>query len=105
MDLVHRNKDKTIYKLGIVGTGGVGKTTLAQKIYNDTRIKGSFSKQAWICVSQEYSTIDLLKEVLRKFEVQYQHDKTIGELSTKLATAIQNKSYFLVLDDVWQHGV
>ena len=25
MDLVHRNKDKTIYKLGIVGIGGVGK--------------------------------------------------------------------------------
>jgi len=105
MDLVLKNKDKTIYKLGIVGTGGVWKTTLTQKIYNDPKIKGNFSKQAWICVSQEYSIIDLLKEVLRKFEVQYQHDQSVGELSTKLATAIQNKSYFLVLDDVWQHGV
>ena len=46
-----------------------------------------------------------MKEVLRKFEVQYQHDQTVGELSTKLATAIQNKHYFLVLDDIWQHGV
>jgi len=105
MDLVLRNKDKTIYKLGIVGTGGVGKSTLEQKIYNDPKIKENFSKQAWICVSQEYSTTDLLKEVLRKFEVQYQHDQTVGELSTKLATAIQNKNYFLVLDDVWQLGV
>ena len=65
------------------------------------KIKGNFSKQAWVCVSQEYSPIDLLKEVLRNFEVQYQHDQTVGELSTKLATAIENKSYFLVLDDVW----
>ncbi|CAO1940352.1 unnamed protein product [Urochloa humidicola] len=105
IELILGNKDKTTYKLGIVGTGGVGKTTLAQKIYNDIKIKGNFSKRAWICVSQEYSTIDLLKEVLRNFDVQYQHDETVGELSTKLATAIQNNSFFLVLDDVWYHGV
>jgi len=46
-----------------------------------------------------------MKEVLRNFKVKYQHDQTVGELSTKLATTIQNKSYFLVLDDIWQHGV
>ncbi|CAL4979692.1 unnamed protein product [Urochloa decumbens] len=101
--LVH--KEKEAYKIGVVGTGGVGKTTLAQKIYNDHKVKGTFSKQAWICVSQEYSEIAILKEVLRNVGVDYKHDETIGELSRKLATAVENVNLFLVLDDVWQHEV
>lgn len=83
----------------------VGKTTLAQKIYNDNKIKTTFSKRAWICISQEYSEIDILKQILRNVEVQYQPSETLGELAEKLELATQNKSFFLVLDDVWKHEV
>ncbi|XP_047084865.1 putative disease resistance protein RGA3 [Lolium rigidum] len=99
------NKEKKAYKVGIVGTGGIGKTTLAQKIYNGKRLEGAFSKKAWICVSQEYSEVALLKEILRNFAVHYEQDETEGELSSKLAAAVTDKSFFLVLDDVWQPGV
>ncbi|CAL4990547.1 unnamed protein product [Urochloa decumbens] len=104
-EMILSNYGKTSYKLGIVGTGGVGKTTLAQKLYNDHKIKGKFSKQVWICVSQVYSAIDLLKEILRNLDVQYGHDETVGELSVKITAAIQHKSFFLVLDDIWHHEV
>ncbi|KAG2559261.1 hypothetical protein PVAP13_8NG095684 [Panicum virgatum] len=105
LELVLAHKKKKSYKFGILGTGGVGKTTLAQKIYNDEKIKGTFRKQAWICVSQKYSEVALLKEVLRNIGVNYDQDETVGELSAKLAMEIENKSFFLVLDDIWQHGV
>jgi hypothetical protein len=59
----------------------------------------------WICVSQQYSATDVLKQVLRNLDVKYQQDETLGELSGKLAIAIQNRSFFLVLDDIWQHEV
>ncbi|KAM0858238.1 hypothetical protein ACQ4PT_047949 [Festuca glaucescens] len=103
--LVLANKEKKAYKVGIVGTGGIGKTTLAQKIYNDQKIKGVFSNQAWICVSQKYSEVAILKEVLRNFGVHEEQGETVGELSSKLAAAVTDKSFFLVLDDVWQPDV
>jgi Leucine-rich repeat (LRR) protein len=103
--LVLADKEKKAYKVGIVGTGGIGKTTLAQKIYNDKKLVGSFSKKAWICVSQDYSESALLKEVLRNFAVHHEKDETVGELSSKLAVAVRDKSFFLVLDDVWQPEV
>uniref|UniRef100_A0ACD6AL76 Uncharacterized protein n=1 Tax=Avena sativa TaxID=4498 RepID=A0ACD6AL76_AVESA len=105
VDLVLVHKENKSYTLAVTGTGGVGKTTLAQKIYNDQKIKGNFNKQAWICVSQEYSEVALLKEVLRKIGVHYEADENVGELSGKLEAAMENKSLFLVLDDVWQPEV
>ena len=105
VDLVLAHKEKKSYKLAIVGTGGVGKTTLAQKIYNDQKLKGSFNKQAWVCVSQDFSEIAILKEILRKIEVQYMLDELTDELQSKLELSIKDKSFFLVRDDVWQSDI
>ncbi|CAN6226632.1 unnamed protein product [Urochloa humidicola] len=102
VDLLLEHKDKKSYKLAIIGTEGVGKTTLAQKIYNDEKMKGHFNKQAWVCVSKDYSKVTILKEILRKLEVQYMQDESIDELQSKLKLAINEKRFFLVLDDVWE---
>ncbi|PAN43474.2 hypothetical protein PAHAL_8G258100 [Panicum hallii] len=105
VDLLLEHKDKRSYKIAIVGTGGVGKTTLAQKIYNDQKINRCFDKQAWVCVSKDYSEVTILKEILRKFEVQYMQDESIDELQSRLKLAIQEKSFFLALDDAWQSDI
>uniref|UniRef100_A0A287K4Q0 Uncharacterized protein n=1 Tax=Hordeum vulgare subsp. vulgare TaxID=112509 RepID=A0A287K4Q0_HORVV len=105
VDLVLAHKEYKSYKLGVIGTGGVGKTTLAQKIYNDQKIKGSFKMHAWICVSQDYNEVTLLKEVLRNIGVHHEQGETITELQRKLAETIEGKSFFLILDDVWHSNV
>ncbi|XBI96842.1 hypothetical protein VPH35_033064 [Triticum aestivum] len=105
VDLVLAHKESKSYKIAIVGTGGVGKTTLAQRIYNDQKIKGSFKMHAWICVSQDYNEDTLLKEVLRNIGVHHEQGETMTELQRKLAETIKGKSFFLVLDDVWRSDV
>ncbi|XP_037416483.1 putative disease resistance protein RGA4 [Triticum dicoccoides] len=105
VDLVLVHKEDKSYKLGIVGRGGIGKTTLAQKIYNDQKLKGSFKMHAWICVSRDYNEVTLLKEVLRNIGVHHEQGETITELQRKLAETIEGKSFFLVLDDVWHSNV
>ncbi|CAM0953501.1 unnamed protein product [Alopecurus aequalis] len=105
VDLVLTRKENKAYKFAIAGIGGVGKTTLAQKIYNDQKIKGNFNKRAWICVSQTYNQVSLLKEVLRNIGVHREQGETVAELKSKLAEEIEGKSFFLVLDDVWQSSV
>ncbi|KAJ1276839.1 hypothetical protein BS78_05G246600, partial [Paspalum vaginatum] len=105
VDLICANMGKKAFKVGIVGPGGIGKTTMAQKIYNNNKIKGNFNKQAWVCVSQKYSEVDILKEILRSIDVNYNHDENVKELSRKLSQSIESKTFFIVLDDVWQYKI
>ncbi|XP_015698069.1 putative disease resistance protein RGA4 [Oryza brachyantha] len=105
VNLVLRHKEEKTYKLAIVGTGGIGKTTLAQKVYNDNKLKQSFNKHAWIYVSRDYSPVSLLRELLRTMEVHHTQEESVEELQNKLESAIKDQSIFLVLDDLWRSNV
>ena len=86
--------------------GGIGKTTLARKIYNEQRIKDNFPISKWLYVSKDYSEIELLKELVRCAAEGAESFKgeSMSELEPKLASLL-TKNLFLVLDDVWSATV
>ncbi|XP_042495050.1 disease resistance protein RPP13-like [Macadamia integrifolia] len=52
----------------IVGPGGIGKTTLARRVYNDPTIVEHFPCRLWIQVSSDYKLEELLQNIIEQIK-------------------------------------
>lgn len=87
----------------IVGMGGVGKTTLAQIVYNNSEVQRCFNLKAWVCVSEDFSVSKLTKVILE--EVGSKPDfESLNLLQIQLKERLLEKKFLLVLDDVWEEN-
>ncbi|KAF3339071.1 putative disease resistance protein RGA3 [Carex littledalei] len=105
LDLVlsgNRRGTNHISVVSIVGMGGVGKTTLAQLVYNDPLIRCHFDMSAWVYVSPQFDVTRITKEVLESIsEKVYSGLTGISAVQCALVKEIKGKKLVLVLDDVW----
>ncbi|KAL5567344.1 hypothetical protein UlMin_030508 [Ulmus minor] len=85
----------------IVGTGGLGKTTIAQLAYNDDKIKTSFDKRIWVCVSEPFEEFRIAKEIFKGLGGDTQNAATLGDLLERICDMVKEHKFLLVLDDVW----
>ncbi|XP_028119494.1 putative disease resistance RPP13-like protein 1 [Camellia sinensis] len=88
----------------IVGMGGIGKTTLAQHIYNDNRLENHFNLKAWVCVSDDFEVMRITKAILESFTHGSCNLSNLNEVQVQLSKTLAGKKFLLVLDDVWDYG-
>ncbi|KAJ3674904.1 hypothetical protein LUZ60_005520 [Juncus effusus] len=90
--------------LPIVGIGGVGKTTLAQMVYNTEKVESHFNLKMWICVSDNFDVIRLTKEIIECATGKSCDINNLNSLQNKLKKLLKSKRFLLVLDDVWSEN-
>ncbi|XP_034709738.1 putative disease resistance protein At1g50180 [Vitis riparia] len=101
-------KEETrISVVSIVGMGGLGKTTLAKKVYNQRDVQQHFDCKAWVYVSQEFRAREILLDIANHFMSLSEKEKEMreSELGEKLCEYLKEKKYLVVMDDVWSSEV
>jgi len=90
--------------LSIVGMGGLGKTTLAQHVYNDPKMDhAKFDTKAWVCVSDHFNVLTVTKNILEAITCKKDDSENLEMVHNKLKEKLSGKKFLLVLDDVWNH--
>ncbi|XP_026657357.2 putative disease resistance RPP13-like protein 1 [Phoenix dactylifera] len=99
--LFSKGVENGISVVPIVGKGGLGKTTIAQLVYSDRKVKQYFNLTGWVCVSDDFDVPRLTKAILESLTRRSCDLTQLSTLQDTLKEEVKGKSVLLVLDDVW----
>ncbi|XP_057772142.1 putative late blight resistance protein homolog R1A-10 isoform X2 [Salvia miltiorrhiza] len=105
-DLIRRLTQETNYfdVISVIGMFGLGKTTLACKVYNDLEIQCFFPIRIWLSISQDFSARDIFLDILKQLTTISDHilAKNDHELAYMVADLLKRGRFLIVMDDVWE---
>ncbi|VAI63649.1 unnamed protein product [Triticum turgidum subsp. durum] len=88
--------------VSIVGSGGVGKTTLANQVYQD--LKERFECRAFLSVSRNPNMMNIMRTIHSQVSGLCFADTEAGSIQQviiNISCFLSYKRYFVVIDDIW----
>ncbi|XP_006644236.1 putative disease resistance protein RGA3 isoform X2 [Oryza brachyantha] len=99
--MLSQSMNPGIVVLPIVGMGGIGKTTVAQMVYNDGRVRKHFDHSGWIHVSPTFDVLRLMTAITESLTKRNCGFTQLSLIHEVLLKELVGKKLFFVLDDVW----
>nr|XP_023920058.1 putative disease resistance protein RGA3 [Quercus suber] len=100
--LLDSNVEEDVSVIPIVGMGGLGKSTLAQYVYNDEKVQNYFELKMWVWVYDVFELKIIIEKIIASATGDAPRNLEIDQLQIQLREKIiDRKKYLLVLDDVW----
>ncbi|PIN02942.1 Apoptotic ATPase [Handroanthus impetiginosus] len=89
--------------ISIIGMPGLGKTTLAGKIFRDAYIQYEFHTRIWVYVSQEFTSKDVFLDILRQLITVTEDMRRLSdeEIAKLVSDHLETDKFLVVMDDVW----
>ncbi|XP_057767426.1 probable disease resistance protein RF45 isoform X2 [Salvia miltiorrhiza] len=87
--------------ISIVGMPGLGKTTLARKIYRNPKIQLEFPTLIWVYVSQKLKVREVFLTILQKFTHDDMSSKEDLVLKELVRSHLDKERFLLFVDDLW----
>ncbi|MFS7908957.1 putative virus X resistance protein-like, coiled-coil [Helianthus anomalus] len=95
----YENGEIRVY--GIWGMGGMGKTTLAQLVYNHERVDQYFDLRCWVYVSENFQVNVIIKKIIESVDKSGCTLTQLDTLQASLINKLTGRKFLIVLDDVW----
>jgi DNA-binding XRE family transcriptional regulator len=98
------NNDETVI-VPIYGLGGIGKSTLAQLVYNDAKFK-NYDHRIWVYVSRDFSLKEIGRSIISQLPIEggQQNSDRLHMITQCLDDLWEkkDKKFLIVLDDLWE---
>ncbi|KAI3951333.1 hypothetical protein MKW92_031031 [Papaver armeniacum] len=94
-------EENLVQVVGLHGMGGVGKTTLLQKVNNEFTERKNFDVVIWVVVSKCLNLTSIQNQIGKKVGLSWSEGTETYERANDIFKRLKNRRFLLLLDDIW----